>query len=337
MNSSQVRLSVLMAVHNGAAFLPEALDSLRRQTRPADEIVAVDDASTDATSEILFDYRACLPLRILRNEERRGLTLSLLRGWAETRGAFVARMDADDISMPRRFERQMERMERSHSLGLCGTWGRAFGDVEQTVRMPTRPQDLRAWVFWGNPFIHSSVVLRRSVFEAAGLTYDPSFAVAQDYDLWARALNVGISGANLPEVLVACRLHGNSTTVSRRSEQNQAVRRILRRMLECLTLQPTSDEIELHRCITHCQIEDAPDRVVAALAWLKRLACAKPAGSDGRRFMAGLRYVWFAVCYRNMVAHDSKCPKLYWKGTDFDPLGWRRWLLRGALLKKRMW
>lgn len=333
--ASAVRLSVLMAVHDGAAFLAEALESLCRQTCPADEIVVVDDASLDGTAGILQDYRRKLPLRLLTNPERQGLTRSLLHGWAETRGEFIARMDADDISLPRRFERQLTHMANTPSLGMCGTWARAFSGRHEAMRMPVHPQDVKARILWGNPFIHSSIMLRKARFDAAGLGYDPVYPVAQDYDLWARAMAAGLQGANVPEYLVAYRVHGANVTFRQGQERIRAVGKIIERELKALKLNASEAQIELHRQISECDLADIPERVQMAFRWLRKLAETCPMGNEAACFWSALRLSWYAVCYRNLVEQDSQCPALYFRRNGLDPLGWRRWLLHGACLKKK--
>ncbi|MGD9781182.1 MAG: glycosyltransferase [Kiritimatiellia bacterium] len=329
-----MQLSVLMAVHNGGEYLATALESISRQTFAPDEVVVVDDASEDDTADILRQYQRQLPLRILANSQRLGLTNSLRRGWTETRGEYVARMDADDVSLPRRFARQMARMVQDPSLGFCGTWARAFSGRSQPMRKPTRMEDLKAHIIWGNPFIHSSVMLKKSRFEAAKLAYDSAFPVAQDFDLWDRALEAGLSAANLPEYLIAYRVHENNVTATRGRERIEAVMRIYKRQLLRMGMVASDIEVQIHRQIAELEVSDEGEHIKAALAWLEKLVQSIPVGKQGVAFWSALRWAWYSVCYRNMILHNSQHPCLYWKGQYMDPLGWRRWLLRAALGKK---
>ncbi len=334
MGRALMRLSVLMAVHNGENYLTAALDSLCQQTCPADEVLVVDDASNDLTSSILREYRHYLPLHVVVNEERQGLTRSLQRGWVETRGELIARMDSDDISLPHRFQRQLKRLEIDPTLAFCGTWARAIAGRNCAMKMPIHCADLKVRILWGNPFIHSSVILRKSIFENAGLAYDPTFPVAQDYDLWSRALAEGLSAINLPEYLLTYRVHETNVTAIRGAERREAVHHILSRELQRLCLEASESEIELHRQIAECELPDVPETVQAARKWLKRLAGAWSTKETGPSFLAGLRQAWYSVCYRNLVANVSRCPELYWIEDDFDALGHWRWLLRAAWIKK---
>src|SRR5205823_11627398 len=111
---------VIVAVHDGARFVGEGIESVLCQTAADLELVIVDDASTDHTP-VLVDAVSDARLVVLRNDEQRGLAVSLNRGLDEASGRYVARLDADDIASPERLERQLARIRAEPSIGVLGT------------------------------------------------------------------------------------------------------------------------------------------------------------------------------------------------------------------------
>ncbi|MGH3066396.1 MAG: glycosyltransferase family 2 protein, partial [Gaiellaceae bacterium] len=113
-------VSVLLAVHDGELYLRAALESALRQTIDDLELIVVDDASTDATPDVVAQI-ADSRLRVLRNDEQLGLARSLNRGLDEARGRYVVRLDADDVALPRRLERQLARIRATPGTVILGT------------------------------------------------------------------------------------------------------------------------------------------------------------------------------------------------------------------------
>ncbi len=187
-------VSVLLAVSNGERYLRAALESILRQTVSDLELIVVDDGSTDETPEILGavdDAR----LRVLRNEERRGLAASLNRGLDEARGRYVARLDADDIAFPRRLERQLSAhgriglLDRGSSEPECSTSTPAVGRNASHLRCRGAAGDSLGALF-SAPVLPSDVLVDRDVLERHGLRYDTEYRESEDYDLWTRLLDV---------------------------------------------------------------------------------------------------------------------------------------------------
>jgi glycosyltransferase involved in cell wall biosynthesis len=198
-------VSVLMAVRNGEMFVREAIDSVLGQTLRELELVVVDDGSTDRTPAILAAV-ADARLRV-HTQRPRGLTHALAAGFAHVRAPLIARLDADDVARPQRLARQCAFLAAHAEIGLLGTAAREVDATGRLVRLITPPTDdaaIRASLIRANPFVHSSVVMRREVAERAG-GYDPGRPVAQDYALWMRMSRI-TRLANLPDVLVVRRL-----------------------------------------------------------------------------------------------------------------------------------
>jgi glycosyltransferase involved in cell wall biosynthesis len=218
-------VSVLMGVWNGAPRVREAIESVLGQTLGDLELVVVDDGSTDATASILDSFDDAR-VRVTR-QPRGGLTSALRSALGLARAPLVARLDADDVALPERLERQRDFLERHPEVGLLGTAARevdATGREVGVARPPTEDAALRGALIRHNPFVHSSMMMRRSALEQAG-GYDPSFPVAQDYDLWMRMSRV-TRMANLPEALVIRRLLPGRISATREAERLRAEARV---------------------------------------------------------------------------------------------------------------
>jgi glycosyltransferase involved in cell wall biosynthesis len=218
-------VSVLMAVHNGAPLVAAAVASVLGQSDGDLELIVIDDGSTDATAELLaaVDDPRLRPHR----QARTGLTRALNRALAVARGPLVARLDADDLALPERLARQRAFLAAHPEVGLLGTAAREEdpgGGAARVVQPPTADAALRRALIRANPFVHSSVMVRRELLERAG-GYDERLAVAQDYDLWMRLARL-TRLANLSDVLVVRRLGAGRVSVEREEDRLRTEARV---------------------------------------------------------------------------------------------------------------
>lgn len=153
--------------------------------------ISVDDGSADATARILHEYAARdTRLTILRNARPLGIAAALNRGVAASRAPLVARMDADDVSVPDRFARQKAFLDARPHVVLCGGTAEFIdraGAVTGSWTAPTGYATIRGWLLRGNCFVHGSVMIRRrELDDAGGYSTDPAYRHAEDYKLWVR-------------------------------------------------------------------------------------------------------------------------------------------------------
>lgn len=214
-----------MAVYNGERYLRESIESVLSQTCEDFEFLIIDDGSTDSTRKIILSY-ADRRIRLIENERNIGLTRSLNRGLRAARGEFIARQDADDISEPQRFERQIDFLERHPDVAVLGTWYTEIdGDGVRGMQreLPWEYTAIRWSFYFFNPFVHSAVVFRRRlVLDRLGM-FDESLPFAQDHEYWwriARHLPV----ANLPEFLMRFRIHAGSLTAAQGKSEDVGYR-----------------------------------------------------------------------------------------------------------------
>ncbi len=210
-----------MGVRNAEPWVQAAVESILAQTQQEFEFIVVDDGSTDRTGAILDGFVD--PRLKVFHQPRAGLTRSLNRALRLASAPLVARMDADDVALPERFARQLDFLEHHPEVGLLGTGCHEIspsGEVLRTITPPADDGAIRRALIRRNPFIHSSVVMRREALEAAG-GYDEGLPVAQDYDLWVRMSRV-TRLANLPEPLVLRRLTPGRVSSARDTDRLRA-------------------------------------------------------------------------------------------------------------------
>lgn len=205
------KVSVIMAVHDGQAHIRDAVDSILSQTLKDVELIIVDDASTDGTAEILARYsdaRLC----IARNKRRLGPGAARNRALRIARAPLIAIQDADDTSLPHRLEAQVEYLGKNPSVDLTGAYAVTISVQGQEREImnypPARDMEIKwALLFW-NPFIHSSIMLRRRVLGETGpYAEEGKFAwLAEDYEFLSR-ISHEHQAANINQVLVRYRIN----------------------------------------------------------------------------------------------------------------------------------
>ena len=212
------RVSVLMSVHNDARYLARAVESILGQTFADFEFIVVDDGSTDESLGILQSFDD--PRLRLISRENRGLPVSLNEGLAAARGEYVARQDADDLSLPTRLEREVEYLDRHRAVGLVGTNYTIIDEddvAQSTTSVFTHPDDLAVAQICSNQYGHGSVMFRRELVLGLG-GYDPTVGHVEDYDLFVRIARVS-KIANLAEPLYLWRRRSEGITLSNHEAQ----------------------------------------------------------------------------------------------------------------------
>ncbi|NIT04311.1 glycosyltransferase [Candidatus Saccharibacteria bacterium] len=216
------KVSVVMATYNAREYLREAIESVLNQTFKDFEFVIIDDGSTDDTREIIKSYED--PRIRLYKKDHRGLIASLNEGIKLSRGEYVARMDADDISHPRRFELQIKFLDSHPDYAMVGTTTEITDTEGRTFKISAEPlshEDILRGLLVRNVFAHGSMMARREVLlEFDG--YSPEALHAEDYDLWARIIRL-YKGANLPQALFRWRSNPKGVTATKFRRQQQTV------------------------------------------------------------------------------------------------------------------
>jgi glycosyltransferase involved in cell wall biosynthesis len=221
-------ISVVMPAFNAAQFLDEAVCSILDQTFRDFEFIIVDDGSTDDTAQILQKYaKADSRVRVFP-QANEGMIGALNRGCRLSRGEYIARMDADDISLPHRIERQITYLERHPEIGILGTWASRINENGSVVGdwcLSPNPKVLKWSHFFYVCVIHPTVLMRREVLEKLDF-YRVDAVHAEDRDLWLRA-NSLTQFSNVPEILLNYRVWPGGTSRHLRQEYRETQSNVL--------------------------------------------------------------------------------------------------------------
>jgi len=212
-------VSVILPAYNAEDYLEEAIQSILDQTFKDFELIIIDDKSTDKTSQIILSF-IDPRIVIIKNQKNQGITYSLNKGLEIAKGAYIARMDADDISATNRLELQINYLEQNPSTSLLGCCAEVIdqnGVVFDMMEVPLTNSEIFHTIFSSNCFIHPSVIFKKSVITDLG-GYDLSSAQSQDYELWLRVIQHN-SVANLPDYLLKYRIHPNQISQKKLKRQ----------------------------------------------------------------------------------------------------------------------
>lgn len=259
MNHPPPRLTVLMAVYNGEKYIRRSMDSILSQTFQNFEFVIVNDGSMDRTREILEDYQRTDNRIIICNQDNRGLIHALNRGCDLSRGEYIARMDHDDISLPQRFEKQLDYLETHPDTGILGTWATLIDSHGTPIGQLRHPASgsLVSWsLLFRNCIAHPSVMMRKSVLKRLNY-YNPEARHIEDYDLWSRAVQI-TQVENLPEILLEYTLHQESVCrIHSKDQHENAVHLVLLPRIE--ELMGCKPDPEIVQALRRSSLGSAPD------------------------------------------------------------------------------
>lgn len=219
-------ISVLLSVFNGRPFLADAIESILAQTFSDFEFLILDDGSTDGSLDVLRSYEEQDRRIMVHTRENRGVPRSLNELFARSSGAFIAKMDSDDVALPKRFELQLNALRADRDLVCVGGYFQLIdgqGRELTTLKPPIDDAEIQRLALAGHgPICHPTAMIRRSAMERIG-GYCEDFATAQDLDLWLRLGEIG-KLANIPETVLRFRLHERSISQTRRQEQRECAR-----------------------------------------------------------------------------------------------------------------
>lgn len=215
-------ISVVMAVYNGEAFLPAAIDSVIAQTMADFELIVVDDCSSDATSQILDAYAAKdARIRLLPNEGNLGPYPSANRAIAAAGAPLIARLDADDLCHPERLAQQLDYMNANPDCLLCGGGYRSIDGDGATRFIRHNAMDPQTAAFVARlrmPMVHPTFCFRSTLPNGTPVRYDEAFPIAGDYELAARLSRHGGIAA-LDALLVDYRMHAANISSTKLDRQ----------------------------------------------------------------------------------------------------------------------
>lgn len=220
-------ISVLMSVYNEPIdWIKQSIDSILMQTFSDFEFIIINDKPDrfELAEFLEEESRKDSRIKVHTNSENIGLPASLNKGISISKGRYIARMDADDISLTNRLKEQIIFMETNPAIGICGTYVRTIdenGNIAKRFWQMHTPESLRDAIISYCPFVHPTVIARREIFEK--YRYDENCRVAQDWNLWLRVVE-DVNFANIPEILLYYRIHHNQSQIKAGAERSRKSR-----------------------------------------------------------------------------------------------------------------
>lgn len=292
---NQPKISVILPVYNGGAYLRDAISSILRQQFDDFELLIINDASTDDTEKVILSF-SDPRIRYFKNEVNLKLSRTLNKGIDLSNGRYLARMDSDDIALPERFGEQYAFMEANEHIAICGSWFQNFGDKQDIECLETSHEAIVFRLLHQFHMLHPSWMMRKSVLDRHALRYDPNMN-AEDYDLVVRLVASG-QVANLPKVLMRYRQHGHSLS----KDKHEAIIRdslmIRKHLFLLLGMEVCDNDLDLYTSLAHREYQSDMAFVIRAGQLLSRLVSANAEShflpDDFIRQRVG--YIWFHTC-----------------------------------------
>lgn len=258
-------VSVIMPVYNGEKFVRQSIDSILDQSFSGFEFIILDDGSTDKSLSILRRYEAQDHRIRLISRVNKGLVASLNEMLNLARGAYIVRMDADDISMSKRIEKQLSFMVDNPSVDICGSYIRVFGGFPYTQKFPISSEAIKAGLLFYTPLAHPALMIKASFFKDK--KYDEAYQKAEDLQLWASSIR-SYECHNIPETLLHYRCHKNQISKVYDTHQANLSAEIREALFNELGFSLTNTELQLHKEIANGQHVD----IQAALDLLNKIS-----------------------------------------------------------------
>ncbi len=262
--------SVLMPVYNGEKYLREAVDSILNQTFTDFEFIIINDGSTDATESIVLSYKDNR-IKYIKNSTNLGLIKTLNLGIELAKGNYIARMDADDISLPNRLKHQLEFMVINPEVGVCGcNYNQLSNSIKKYHTAFYKHDEILGYMLFNSSIIHPSLIIKKSVLQHISPIFDSNYKHAEDFELWAKLIfTTKFSAIQTTEF--EYRLHKAQVTAVHKTEQIISANKVRKTMLQKAGFTFSESELEIHCKIGSSQLFKSIIELQHVEDWLKKL------------------------------------------------------------------
>jgi len=238
-------VSVTIPVYNAGKFLKETIESVLSQTYRNFELILVNDASTDNSKNLILSY-SDPRIIYLENPTNSGIVKTRNNGLTQAKGKYIAILDADDISLPQRLEKQVAFLEAHSDYGLCGTFYEVIdtnGNFSVRIEVPSSFTDIHTFLLFNNCFCHSSVMIRAELIKNSQFTQ--GYDIIEDYEM-AYRLSAVTKLSNIPLFITKYRVHGTNQTITRADRLTNLRKKMDERILTDLKINFTEQELASH-------------------------------------------------------------------------------------------
>ena len=194
MDKREPLVSIVMPIYNSETYLDEAILSIIHQTYQNWELLVINEFGSNEEGKRIINRYATIDsrIRLIQNSKRLGIAESLNEGLRQAKGEYIARMDGDDISLPKRIEKQVEFMEENNDILLCGVQVEVFGTQRMEWKLETDPKQIRSDLLIYTPCVHPTIFFRRDVIDKFGVFYNKAYKASEDFDFLTRVLELSL-------------------------------------------------------------------------------------------------------------------------------------------------
>ena len=260
-------ISVVLPVYNAEQYVKDTIKSILVQSYQNFELIIINDGSTDNSEEYIVQFKDTR-IKYIKNEKNLKLIQTLNLGLSLAKGKYIARIDADDIALPNRFEKQIDFLENNMEYGIVGSFAKTFGSEKIKLTFVEEDLDIRYALLTHNPFVHSSVMIRNQILIKNKLSFDLNQLHVEDYDLWIKILKYS-KGKILPDILIKYRIHESQISVVHNNIQEINTKKTQKDYLTSLL--PEFKEVDLLFDIFHNQKRTISD-VILFLSNIKSIS-----------------------------------------------------------------
>ena len=267
-------ISVIMPVYNAENYVGSAIDSILKQTITDFEFLIFNDGSSDNSRQVIESFKDPR-IKLYDYTVNSGYVAHLNRGIELAAGKYIARMDADDISVPNRFETQVNFLEHHPEVGLCGAWILQFEGADEPgtqvlYKYPFDHDEICVKLLRHNSFAHPVVMMRRSVLMEHGLRYEPDFMPSEDARLWS-IMRRYTRLHNIQKILLHYRKHNNQISTEKRDLRRRNTSRIKVEMIEEVTGPLSEKEKSIYSDVVHQTYSDSSDYISGVYALVNKI------------------------------------------------------------------
>ena len=275
MDKREPLVSIVMPIYNSETYLDEAILSIIHQTYQNWELLVINEFGSNEEGKRIINRYAAIDsrIRLIQNSERLGIAESLNEGLRQARGEYIARMDGDDISLPKRIEKQVEFMENNNDILLCGVQVEVFGSEKWDWKLETDSAQIRTDALFYSPCVHPTILFRRDVIDKYSIFYNKNYKASEDYDFFTRVLEFG-EIVNLKEVLFKYRLYGTNATYINNNIGFKIYSDVMERQFHKLGIDFSRQEVDLlsvHYSLKGLEGVDVLEKMVALDLLLKKI------------------------------------------------------------------
>ena len=271
-NIKRPEVSVIMPVFNGEKYLRSAIDSVLSQTFTNFEFIIINDGSTDDSLSIITSYKD-KRIIVINNEKNIQIIETLNKGIALAKGAYIIRMDCDDVCRKNRFALQVAFMNKHTDIGASGCYfNLLLNNKRVKMDSPLTTDEINCFLIFNSPIAHPTAIIRTDALNKNQLQYSKEYLHAEDYFLWSQ-INKNAKLANIPHYLLDYRVHSHQITKLADSgdEKHTSLLKVRAIQLIDFGIGFTEKELLIHHKISDGSGVNSKEEIDIAEVWLLRL------------------------------------------------------------------